>query len=814
MARREGLDSLYDESYGQPITQQVSTSQPRVSGTESLNLGVGGNQEIPGDFIITGMPDKGRVKLTPEGQYLYGSASFGGGAPQQLEEIVKATYGTSDPMQVRQMFQRRGAIPYGQAQMQENQMRDPESVGDLRPTAPNLGEQAESQFTRDILQQVPEEELLAQQYMKGKLGVGSYVDEGYALFNDDPKKKFQYEQLIKHYEKEFPERAIPMQVVGAITSLVEGGQALKLAGGLKGVQKTIQRAKEWYNSLPELGKKAVEVGGVTTATGLEGFMYGFGEGNTKEQRFGNAYDRAAINVITTIPVATAFPFIRQIVDKPSLPGQKNQAIAEEFGVSIETAEFIKNAYESGLSLEQMLNNIRSSGDQRLIAEANQQFATITDMASNFGQKAPQIIQDEIKKRLEVDSKAFTKYTDEFFGVKPEGRKTIFADIYEQFGKKADEKYELAYDDVIDFNTKDGIEVLQALSNMKQGRLDKLIRDADELALSEGSKRPFNPIRTRTTRDGRTEILDYPNLYQLDRMKRMLDKMVSDSKDISGKVVTQEGEIAQNILRQLRNPLKKLGGKNYQEALNLGQGKILTEKALDFGQVFLKPGTTLDDVIDAVDGASMSELGAIRQSVRNQIENMVDKVKVAAGIETEQEFKALASVIPDLLTPATEKKLVEILGKKETKKYMKKLQEMKKTFEFQAKTRQGSQTQMRKEFMDELEYSANRGVLGSLLDLNPKVAIERIRNIFTGDIRKATQEKKDAILDELAGFIVQQKGDKADAALNYLEQVRRGERLGKAQQNYLINIVKPLFTPTSAFTIGTQAGNLDLENVSP
>jgi len=790
-------------------------SQPPVSAPQSVEQdiqSVMGNQDI--QHIITGLPNQGSIYMTPEGKFgsqEQGYYSFG---TDKLSDIVQKTYGTTDPYQIQQMFNVRGAIPYGQYQAQQVQKRDPESVAPIREQAPDLGGQAESEFARDILQQVPEEELLAQQYLKGKLAVGSAVDEGYALFDDDPKKKFQYEQLIKHYEKEFPGRAIPTQIVGAITSLVYGGQALKLAGGIKGVQKTIQRAKEWYNSLPQLGQKAVEVGGVTTATGIEGFMYGFGEGNTKEQRFGNAYDRAAINVITTVPIATAFPFIRQIVDKPSLPGQKNQAIAEEFGVSIETAEFIKNAYESGLSLEQMLNNIRSSGDQRLIAEANQQFATITDMASNFGQKAPQIIQDEIKKRLEVDSEQFTKYTNEFFGVKPERRKTIANYIYDKFGKQADEKYELAYDDVIDFNTKDGTDVLQALSNMKQGRLDKLIKDADELALSEGSKRPFNPIRTRTTADGRTEILDYPNLYQLDRMKRMLDKMVSDSKDISGRITTQEGEIAQNILRQFRNPLKRLGGKNYQEALNLGQGKILTERALDFGQVFLKPGTTLDDVIDVVDGASMSELGAIRQSVRNQIENMVDKVKVAAGIETEQEFKALATLIPDLLTPATEKKLVEILGKKETKKYMKKLQEMKKTFEFQSKTRQGSQTQMRKEFMDELEYSANRGVLGSLLDLNPKVAIERIRNIFTGDIRKATQEKKDAILDELAGFIVQQKGDKADAALNYLEQVRRGERLGKAQQNYLINIIKPLFTPTSAFTIGTQAGNLDLENVSP
>ena len=48
----------------------------------------------------------------------------------------------------------------------------------------------------------------------------------------------------------------------------------------------------------------------------------------------------------------------------------------------------------------------------------------------------------------------------------------------------------------------------------------------------------------------------------------------------------------------------------------------------------------------------------------------------------------------------------------------------------------------------------------------------------------------------------------------LEKVRNGEKLGKAQQSYLVNLLKPMFTPSAEVFFGTQAGNIDFESLAP
>ena len=792
--------------------------QPKPTLQQDISS-VMGNQDI--QHIITGLPNQGSIYMTPEGKFgsqEQGYYSFG---TDKLSDIVQKTYGTTDPYQIQQMFNLRGALPYGQYQAEQVQQRDPESVAPIREQAPDLGGQAESEFAREILQQedefgnrrIPESELLAQQFLKGGLGVGSYMDEIYNALEQDPKKKFQYEQMIKYYEKEFPERAIPTQIAGTVASVVLGGRFLQGIGGMKGATNTINKFKEWYNSLPKLGKITTEAGAVTTGAGIEGLIYGYGEGSGDE-RGENALKRGMTNVIFTTPFATAFPIVRTIMDKPSLASQQTEAIAKEFGISLSAAEIIRDTYNSGGTLKQMMEQIMQSGDQRMIAEANEGFKQILDAASNMSGKSAQIVQDEMQKRIGTQTQEFGDVTSKYFGTPTERQKTILDDIEKEFGDDTRNAYDKAWGSSLDFNSEKGIELLDVLSRINPNLFKKAIDDANQLVLADRSiGREFQPIRFNVNPNtGRIELIDQPSLFQLDMLKRSLDDVVESNRDpISNKVLGADGQSAQLIVNDLRSILKDMSP-DYKKALTLGQGQIKTRNMVDFGNRFFRDNTSVDEVIEKLRGASASEISALRKTVRGQIDKIINDVKVAATTSTEQEVRGQQTILNRLLSGTNKNKLVELLGEKDANKYIKVLTENKKTFELQARTRLGSQTAPRKATDERITEMADRGFLGQLFEVNPVGAMKQLREFIAGNPSKELITRKDEIYSELAGFLVGRKGQGADTALQYLEAVRRGDKLGKAQQSYLVNMFKGFLSPSSEIFFGTM-GN-QLENVSP
>lgn len=802
LAAEQYLQNRRNNVVTQPPTRAFDTSDMSEAERVGSKLLKYQGREFA-DTIITGLPDDGYVAITPSGQFTGYSEGASETGTDRLSRMVQQTYGTTDPMQIQQMIQSGGKRPFGQFVKSQEQMRDPESVGDIQVQAPNLAEQQMSKMYQEGLEEFGTGKLAYLKAIQSIPFFGEGLDEAInSTFLNNEGKLEKFNNLMKRYEEQYPGASTSAELVGTVAGVVLGGKYLEKLGGLKGANKVLNKFKDWYNKQSPLTQKGTEVTAMTTAVATEQGITGYLEGVTDEERKSNAFDRAVTSTITTVPISLAFPILRPIFQDNKTASKQLEEIADEFGVSISTADFIKRAFDSGLSLEDMLTKIRQSGDKRMIAEANQDFETIVEAASqNFG-KSSEIVKNEVNKRTEGQVNELRDITNKFFGLKPEGKQTILGNIQKEFGDTAKNLYEEAYDIGIDLSSPYGLTIMNSLSNMPKDMFDNIVSSANKLAIAQGltKNRPFNPIRTRTTEDGRLQILDEPNLFQLDRIKRRLDKVVDEGTDaIDGKVKTEEGEIALAILKDLRPALKNANPK-YKKALAISQGKIKTEEALRFGEKFFDKRK--DDLIEILNGASASEISALRQAVRNQIDFLLDKAKNPAQVKTDDEVRAVMSILPTLRTRATRDKLELLLGKKNASEYGRKIDEMKKSYELMGTVKAGSPTKKRTAFEEEVKESAERGFFGQIGDADPVKATKQLKKFIAGDPEAQMRARMDEIYEELAGFVTQRQGKDADAALQYLQTIRDGGKLGKAQQNYLFRFLSPLVSPSASFITST------------
>lgn len=182
--------------------------------------------------------------------------------------------------------------------------------------------------------------------------------------------------------------------------------------------------------------------------------------------------------------------------------------------------------------------------------------------------------------------------------------------------------------------------------------------------------------------------------------------------------------------------------------------------------------------------------------------MLDKAKNPAQVKTDDEVRAVMSILPTLRTRATRDKLELLLGKKNASEYGRKIDEMKKSYELMGTVKAGSPTKKRQAFEEDVREKAERGFFGQIGDADPVKATKQLKKFIAGDPEAQMRARMDEIYEELAGFVTQRQGKDADAALQYLQKVRDGEKLGKAQQNYLFRFLEPLVSPSASFITST------------
>ncbi len=668
--------------------------------------------------------------------------------------------------------------------------------------------QAVSRINKDILSTMPESGLLAQQFFRGGLGGGSWSDE---VLTDDPAEKFKYEKVRQAYEDEFPKRAYPAQIAGLASSGYLLGGIPNIAQKIPTVGKSVKTGmdaiKTWYDKLPKLGKTATNIGGTTLGAGLEGLIYGAGEGDTTDERTVNALETGGLNALITLPIATAFPVIGGLINRFKVDKAKIGAIAAEFGISIESARMIKDAFDSGSTIAEMLEKVTRSGDSRMIADANKAFANLLDAAGTVSPSLGGQVQKTVSDRVQDTATKLSSDLDTTLGTQPQGTKTILESVADSTKTARGDAYAKAKEFPVDYNTPQGQEIIRTLRLLDKTTIDKV----NKLFAMQGKK-----VRIKykgVDRNGNLVFDELPNTEALDLLKRQLDKVVEGGTDpITKNLLDIDVMVAQSARNSIRDNLKAINP-YYADALAQGQGKILTQKAILLGQKMLSNKTTADEVKIFMRTASKEEIKGLQQGLREQIENVMSNAKRASTTGRSEEIAEAMKIVTDMSSRSVRVKMEQILGKKTADAMYKRLDQARSVIELQAATRTGSQTASRQEIIGAAEKMIERGPIGSLFEAQPVKAIQKIRDFFAGSGEDYLQQRKEEIFKEVFEILTKtgSDGKGVDTALKYLEKVRKGENLTKPQASFLTSLIKNGLQSKAVQTgtgVGTQRYSTD------
>lgn len=704
------------------------------------------------EVIMSGLPDGGRILMDKGSKQLH---------------FVSRGYSTSNQDEIKQII-------------------DEGKKGEVV----DLGAEAESKFTKDILGQLPESGLLGQQFLHGLPAVGSYMDEA---FTDTPLEKWKYEKTRKAYEQEYPERAYPAQIGGLVAGSYLTGGVLSGASNLPKVKDAVQTVQKWYKNLPPLGQKATQIGGTSALAGTEGLIYGAGEGETLDERTINALQTGGLNTVITAGLSTAFPAIGSLMNRFNVDSEKISAIATEFNISVESARLIKDAFESGASITEMMEKVMRSGDERMIADANTAFTKLLDTAATVSPQAGEQVQKVVGERVTQTASQLGGDLDTALGVQPKGEKTIYDVISEGTKDARSEAYDRAFSVPVNYKSLQGQRILNTLQALPKKTIDGINTLLSIRGVSQRIK--YKGV----DKNGNVKFTELPDARTLDLIKRELDSIAEGARDpMTQRITGINNMVADEARKSIRDNLKAINP-YYADALAQGQGKILTEQAVQLGTRLLKDKTSVDEVKMFMRNASKEELAGVRQGLREQIENIMSNAKTASTTGREQDVSEAMKLITQMSSRSVRQKVEQILGKRTSDALFKRLDESRSALELQAGVRTGSATASRQEAIKGVEQMLERGPIGTLFEGQPVLAVQKLRDFFTGTGEDYLQKRKEDIFKEVATVLTKtSKGGKdVDKALQYLEKVRRGENLSKPQASFLTLMIKNGLQSTTA-----------------
>jgi hypothetical protein len=299
-------------------------------------------------------------------------------------------------------------------------------------------------------------------------------------------------------------------------------------------------------------------------------------------------------------------------------------------------------------------------------------------------------------------------------------------------------------------------------------------------------------------DGSIKEGALPSVLEVDWTTRALNDVakVGDGKGALGGN-TNEGRIYGNLSRKLRDAVKK-SVPAYEVALDAASTEIGIKNAREFGATILRQGTTWRDAVEEMRGMPTVERDALRESVREGIDNTLANVRrtmSSPGTDVGEAVKA----VRDLSSRASQEKLAAVLGKGPAADLAKQLDEAATAFEISAALHQNSKTAVRQAVQGSVDAAAAPSVVRRLMAGEPLQAAKRLAQLFTGATPEAQDAIKSGIYSEIATALTQTKGAEAERALAGIARVMHGQVMTEAQALRLSR------TTAAALAIGGYAG---------
>lgn len=472
--------------------------------------------------------------------------------------------------------------------------------------------------------------------VEGVPGLGSYGDEAVgAVFGDDARDAWRMTSGAM-------DREHPWQSLG-----------LGVAGGLAATAPVLMAAGPSVAGNSLARNMALGAGAGATEGAVRGF--GAGEGGAQD-RFG----RGLVDALIGGTIGAAIPAVAHGVGA-AYGGARNWwaerqgvgNVADQLGISRPAGRLASDVLGTD-DPQRMQAALSAAGPDAMLADAGPTARGALDTVIQSPGEGARTALTRIDDRAAAAGQRVTGALDQTLGA-PAGIEAVKEGVRTGTSAARRTAYDAAYAVPIDYSTGAAGDRLLAL----QDRLPaKAIAYANELMRLSGDQ--SSQILAQVADDGAVTFSRLPDVRQWDYIKQALGQL-AESGEGAGALggQTRLGSAYQGLARDVRDLLAE-AVPEYRTALDTATDAIGRVKAVDTGAKLLGSGVTREQAARAIDGMTAPELAAVKQGVRQSIDDMLASVRAVAtdpNLDVREAYKAWTQ----LSSRAAQDKMAMLLG---------------------------------------------------------------------------------------------------------------------------------------------------------
>jgi hypothetical protein len=460
-------------------------------------------------------------------------------------------------------------------------------------------------------------------------------------------------------------------------------------------------------------------------------------------------------------------------------------IAKTFGVSVEAARVVKQAFSDGGNIDDAIANIRAAGKDGMLADAGPAADALIDAAAASGPTATASTQRIVGERADAASATIGQTMDETLGAAPTGARTASEEISKRTAPARTKAYGDAYSKPIDYASDQGRAIEEVISRISPKNMANAIEEANADMLADGVKN--QQIMATIADDGSISFSEMPNVQQLDYIKRSLGNMANDLKD----PVT--GALPSNAIRfnKLSGQLKKAIGDavpEYNIAVKVGGDKIAEDEALDLGMKLLSPKTTREQVARQMLDSSDAEKQAARLGARNYIDETLANVKSSIATP-ETDIKEAMKLLADLSSKANLEKLRLIIGSDGVNQMQKELEVVRRALTLRAAVAKNSATAQRQAIQTTSKAILNEGPLNMVKQGKPLETIKESIKLLTGSNASGEAMRQSGMYTDVIKALTEKRGEDAVNALKIMDNaIKKQVNLSDKNADFITRVL--------------------------
>lgn len=526
----------------------------------------------------------------------------------------------------------------------------------------------------------------------------------------------------------------------------------------------------------------------------EGAVSGYGqaegplltpEGGLTEERSQQARRRGITSGLISAPLGALGGGIENVLSR-RFSETDIRGLASELGISDDAARTMVQLGDTGMDPAEIERNIRRMGENARLINAGPQSKRLLDLTQQVQGPAVATVQEGMREYSRRIRRSFDQGLDRILGTPAEGPKEIFEAARARTAPQRQQAYDEAYEAFIDPTSGAGRNIQVVLDQIPDRYKSRAIQSANELMQIDNVG-----VRSLTI-DAQGKLTEYPNIIQLDYIKRGLGDFISEGTDPVTNKMSPEAVSASKLYGRLNRAIRR-AVPQYGRAVDLGLEGVLEENAIRLVNNFNR--STPEDfsrLIGQTDGEARAQLrDSMKRMLRTEIQRIEDRARatLADPEATQDTAKGAVDAFKYFSSAESLRKMSKFLTGSDLRQFRNEMAKAQEYMNLQYAISRGSQTAFRREGQKQIadisEPTLNEMVSGSG---NISQIVGRIARSVFGIDPDLPVERTQEILDEIATTLLNTRGENAVAAARLIQSVAEGRPMSKERARITANLI--------------------------